>query len=75
MAAHMKQFAERVKAAYQKMEDGVVGGYHRVETGAVSGFERVTDRCVEVLFAREGESVAEARERLADMKQERSHQK
>lgn len=70
----VQKIARGVKDAYQKIEDGVVSGYRRVETGAVEGFERVTDRCVETLFAREGESVAEARERLAAMQNERSNE-
>ena len=43
----------------------VVDGYKKIETGVVEGFEKVTDKCVEVLFAREGESAEQARERLA----------
>lgn len=57
---------ERVAVdSYQKIENAVVGGYKKIETGAVEGFAKVTDKCVEVLFAREGETVAEARKRLA----------
>jgi hypothetical protein len=43
-----------------------VDGYKKMETGIVEGFTKVTDKCVEVLFAKEGESVAEAKERLAN---------
>lgn len=69
----VQKIARGVKDAYQKIEDGVVSGYRRVEAGAVEGFERVTDRCVETLFAREDESAAEARERLAAMQNERNN--
>ena len=50
---------------YKKIENGVVGGYQKIETGAVEGFNKVVDKCVEVLFVREGESVEEAKARLS----------
>lgn len=42
-----------------------MGGYKKIETGVVEGFEKVTDKCVEKLFAREGESVEDAKKRLS----------
>lgn len=67
------EFAEEVvqaaaagaKSAYQKIEDAVVGGYKKIETGVVEGFGKVTDKCVETLFAKEGESVEDAKKRLS----------
>lgn len=50
---------------YKKIEDGVVTGYKKIETGVVEGFGKVVDKCVEVLFAKEGESVEDAKARLA----------
>ena len=55
-----------VVAGYKKIEDGVVTGYKKMETGVVEGFGKVVDKCVEVLFAREGETVEEAKERLSE---------
>lgn len=52
-------------SGYQKIEDTVVGGYKTIKNGVVEGFRRVTDKCVEALFAREGESVEDAKNRLA----------
>ena len=52
-------------AGYKKIEDGVVTGYKKIETGAVEGFGKVVDKCVEVLFAKEGESVEDAKARLS----------
>ena len=52
-ADHMEKIAESVTEGYQKIEDGVV-----------EGFGKVVDKCVEVLFARDGESVEDARKRL-----------
>ena len=53
---------------YKKIEDGVVGGYKKIEAGVVEGFGKVTDKCVEKLFAKEGENVQEAKERLSSNK-------
>lgn len=67
-----EKIAEGVVEGYRKIEDGVVGGYKKIETGVVEGFGRVTDKCVEVLFAKDGESVADARKRLSGDKK-RAH--
>ena len=53
-----------VVGGYKKIEQGVVDGYKKIETGAVEGFGKVVDKCVEVLFAKEGESVEDAKKRL-----------
>ena len=60
-----EKIAEGVVKGYKKIEDGVVGGYKKIETGVVEGFGKVSDKCVEVLFAKDGESVEDARKRLS----------
>ena len=60
----MDNITEGVVAGYKKIEDTVVSGYKKIENGAVDGFGKVVDKCVEVLFAREGESVEDAKKRL-----------
>ena len=50
---------------YKAIETGVVGGYKKIEQGVVEGFGKVTDKCVEVLFAKEGETVEDAKKRLS----------
>jgi len=60
-----EKIAEGVVKGYRKIEDGVVGGYKKIETGVVEGFGKVTDKCVEVLFAKDGESVEDAKKRLS----------
>lgn len=60
-----KKIEQAVVSGYRKIEDGVVGGYKKLERGVVEGFGAVTDKCVEVLFAREGESVEDAKKRLS----------
>ena len=49
----------------KKMTQGIADGYKKIETGAVEGFGKVVDKCVEVLFAKEGESVEDAKKRLS----------
>ena len=54
----------------EKIAEAVVGGYKKIEKGAVDGFNKVTDKCVEKLFAKEGETVKEAKKRLSGEKKE-----
>lgn len=60
-----EKIAEAVVGGYKKIEDGVVEGYKKIETGVVEGFGKVTDKCVEKLFAKEGETVEDAKKRLS----------
>ena len=57
----MAKFADHV----EKTSNGVVTGYKKIENGVVEGFGKVTDKCIEVLFAKDGESVEEAKARLS----------
>lgn len=61
-----EKIADKVVEGYKKIEDGVVQGYKKIETGVVDGFGKVTDKCVEVLFAKDGESVEDAKKRLSE---------
>ena len=60
-----EKIAEGVVKGYKKIEEAVVGSYKKIETGVVKGFSKVTDKCVEVLFAKDGESVEDAKKRLS----------
>ena len=59
-----KAIEQGVVGIYEKIENAVVSGYKKVEKGAVGGFRKLSDKLVEKLFSREGESVEETRERL-----------
>ena len=61
----MKKIADIV----DEMGQVVTSGYKKIENGAVSGFEKVTDKCVDVLLAKEGENVEEAKARLSAKKE------
>ena len=63
-----EKIAEKVVEGYKKIETGVVDGYKKIETGVVEGFEKVTDKCVDVLFAKECESPEDAKARLSGKK-------
>ena len=60
-----EKIAQKVVDGYKKIEDGVVDGYKKIESGAVEGFGKVVNKCVEVLFARDGETAEEAKARLS----------
>lgn len=63
-----EKIAEKVTEGYKKIETGVVEGYKKIENGVVDGFNKVSDKCIEVLFTKEGESVEEAKKRLSGEK-------
>lgn len=51
--------------ANQKIAESVVSGYQKIEEGVVSGFTRITDKFVDEFLTKEGESVEDAKRRLA----------
>lgn len=57
--------------ANEKIAKGVVGGYKKIESGVVGGFNKIADKFVDNFLTKEGESVEEARERLAAEQKER----
>ena len=64
LADSRDEIAKDVTDAYGSIESGVVGAYEEVEENAVSGFERICDGFIEKFFAKNGESVEEAKDRL-----------
>ena len=68
VAGTYQKIEDGVVGGYKKIEDAVVGGYKKIEEGVVAGFTKMTDKFVEKLFTREGESVEEAKKRLSAMK-------
>ena len=69
-----EKIAKGVTEGYKKIEDGVVSGYKKIEDGVVEGFSKVSDKFIDVLFAKEGESVEEAKQRLSgEKKAEEDH--
>lgn len=70
-----EKIAEGVVGGYKKIEEGVVGGYKKIEEGAVGGFNKMTDKFVDNFLTKEGESVEEAKERLAVEQREREEKR
>lgn len=68
-----KRIEESVVGSYKKIEEGVVSGYKKIENGAVEGFQKVADKFVDNYLTKEGESVEEAKERLAKEQKEREN--
>lgn len=66
-----EKIAEGVTAGYKKIEEGVVAGYKKIEEGAVGGFNKIADRFVDNYLTKEGESVEEAKARLASEQKEK----
>ena len=61
----MQKVADTVKSGYQKIEDGVVSGYKAIEDGVVNGFTRISDAFVKKFLMHEGETLEEAKARIA----------
>ena len=66
-----EKIAEGVVHGYKKIEEGVTGSYKKIEEGAVGGFNKIADKFVDNFLTKEGESVEEAKERLAAEQKER----
>ena len=60
-----KKIETGVVTGYKKIENGVVNGYLKLQDGIVDGFGKLINKCVEVMFAREGETVEQAKARLS----------
>lgn len=69
-----EKIAENVVEGYKKIENGVVEGYKKIEDGVVGGFTKVTDKFVDQFLTRDGESVEDAKKRLAREQAEREGQ-
>lgn len=71
----MSDFNERITdgvvEGFKKIEDGVVGGYKKIEEGVVGAYKKVEDKFVDKFLANEGESVEDAKKRLADEQSKR----
>ena len=55
----------KISETNEKIAEKVVEGYKKIEAGVVEGYTKVSDKCIEVLFAKKGESVEEAKKRLS----------
>ena len=61
-----EKIAEKVVEGYKKIEEGVVEGYKKIEDGAIDGFNKIADTFVDQFLTKDGESVEDAKKRLAE---------
>lgn len=67
-----KAIEHGVVAGDKVIEHGAVAGYKAIENATVSGFNKVSDKFVSTFLVKEGESVEEAKARLAAEQHQRN---
>ena len=58
----------KIAETNEKIATKVADGYKKIENGVVEGFNTVSDKCVEKIFAKDGETVEDAKKRLSGNK-------
>ena len=71
MTKGYKAIETGVVGGYKKIEDGVVSGYKKMEESVVDGFGKISDQFVDRFLTKDGETVEEAKARLAKEQAER----
>ena len=61
--------------ANQKIAEEVVGGYKKIEETVVGGYKKIESGVVDQFLTKEGESVEDAKKRLAAEQTERKSQR
>ena len=61
-----EKIIDGITEGYEKIEEGVVTGYKKVEDTVVGGFNRMTDQFVGKFLTKDGETVEEAKARIAE---------
>lgn len=61
-----QKIANAVVGTHNKIADGVVGGYKKIENGVVGGYKKIEDKFVDEFLTKDGESIEDAKKRLAD---------
>lgn len=64
--SEFKAIETGVVGGYKKIEDGVMSGYKKMEESVVDGFGKISDRFVDRFLTKDGETVEEAKARLAE---------
>lgn len=60
-----EKIAENVVSGYKKIEDTVVNSYQKIEDAFVGGYQKIEDKFVDAFLTKDGETVEEAKRRLA----------
>ena len=61
-----EKILDGITEGYEKIEEGVVSGYKKIESGVVEGFGKMTDKFVGKFLVRDGETLDDAKARLAE---------
>ena len=61
-----EKIMDGITEGYEKIEEGVVAGYQKIESGVVGGFNKMTDKYVGKFLTREGETLEDAKARIAE---------
>ena len=61
-----EKIMDGITEGYGKIEEGVVTGYQKIESGVVGGFNKMTDKFVGKFLTREGETLEDAKARIAE---------
>ena len=56
----------------EKIAEGVMGGYKKIEEGVVGEYKKIEDAFVDQFLTKEGETVEEAKKRLAEEQRKRN---
>lgn len=67
-----EKIAEKVTGGYKAIEGAVVGGYKSIENGVVGTYKSIEDKFVDEFLTKDGESIEDAKKRLAAEQAERS---
>ena len=66
-----EKIAEEIVESYKNIEEGVVGGYKNIEKTVVGAFNKISDKFVDNFITKVGESIEDAKKRLAQEQKER----
>ena len=68
-----KKIEDGVVSTYKKIEHGVVSSYKKIEEGAVDGFNNIANKFLDNFLTKKGESVEDAKARIAKEHKEREN--
>ena len=61
-----EKIVDGITEGYEKIESGVVEGYKKVEDTVVGSFNKMTDKFVGKFLTKEGETLEDAKARIAE---------
>ncbi|MFS1664227.1 hypothetical protein [Streptococcus sp. zg-JUN1979] len=63
-----QQIASKAIATHHNIEKNVIKAYQKTEKVALSSFNNISDKMIRTFFTKDGESLAETKQRLAKQK-------